>query len=241
MDENPLTTNVLEPFGLVMRYAQCYYCKSPDYNDRMIGERFGIRHCPDHEAWARRDCNAYLHSTHTVLLHDGFKNPVLQPFLENLLKTPIHVLRSSGIREDGWILNKSHYSFIDFKYIQKSKQDDLWCIPMIHKVSNLYKHVPIESLLCEENNSHITQEQITSVLATLDAGLYKNDFLQQQAVKDLSSDSNEVEETTNIQNVFVEGHGKCRVHIYPNDQDIQSVVLVQNVSNHSNENLDQRL
>jgi len=216
MDENPLSTNVLEPFRLVMRYAQCYYCKSPDYNDRMIGDRFGIRHCPDHEAWARRDCNAYLHSVDMIPLSDAFKNPVLQPFLKHLLETPMHVLRSSGVREDGWILDKGQYSFLDYKYIQKLKEDELWSIPMIHKVSNLYKHVPITSLLCEENTGRINQEQIATVLVLLDSGIYKNDFLQQQAVKDLSSDSNEAEESANIQTVFVEGLGECRVHISPN-------------------------
>jgi len=210
MDENPLTTTVLEPFRLVMRYAKCYYCNSPEYDDRYIDDIFGIRHCPDHATWARRDCNAYLHEKKKVSLRDAWKQPVLHELLTLLTTNTVHVLRSNGLVESGWILRPSaNYSFAPEFLVYLEGE---WLIPMKHKTEDMQKHVPIMSLLREENAGILRKELVDQVLAVLQEGLYKQDFMEQQECLLLSSDSRKPEECTTIQTGVCQGR-ECRVYM----------------------------
>jgi hypothetical protein len=236
MNENPLVTNVLEPFRLVLRFAECYYCKSSEYDDTLIGTNFGIRHCPNHKAWAIRDCNAYLHSLERIPVYASKNNPVLQAFVDILTNNSIHVLRTSGVYEPGWRLYTGVYHG-RVAYIQRLNHTT-WCIPMIHTASLSYKHVPIESLLCEENADLITRDQVTAILAILNYGVYKDDFDEHEKAKLSSNDSIEVNETPNIVAAFVEGLGECRVFLIPKELELvdETAALAQSELNHPAEN-----
>ena len=210
MDENPLTTTVLEPFRLVMRFGKCYYCGSSAYDDMYISDMFGIRHCSDHMAWAQRDCNAYLHKNQLVAMYDVKKSPVLQEFADILTTNPVHVVRSNGTIQSNWVIRTcGEYSFIT-DFITYSKGE--WLIPMKHQTEDIKKHIPITKLLREENTGVLTKELVDQVVAVLEDGLYKSDSIEQQKYKLLSSDSTEPEESPNIQTVFCQGR-ECRVYM----------------------------
>lgn len=212
MDENPLTTTVLEPFRLVMRFGKCYYCGSTNYVDLCISDLFGIRHCSDHISWAQRDCNAYLHKNKHVPMYDVNKSPVLQEFTDLLTTNPVHITRSNGDIQSNWVIRTADvYSFLT-DFITYSKGE--WLIPMEHQTEDIKKHIPITKLLGEENSGVLTKELVDQVVAVLEDGLYKSDFIEQQKCMSLSSDSTEPEESPNIQTVVCQGR-ECRVFLDP--------------------------
>lgn len=213
MDENPFLTTVLEPFRLVLRYSKCYYCNSPEYDDTCIEVHFGIRHCPTHAAWARRDCNAYLHAKKQVPLWDAWNHPVLKELFTLLTTNTVHVLRSNGSLQSGWILRPSEeYSFApDFLVYLEGD----WLLPMKHQTEGIQKHVGLLDLLQNEPTGILTKELVDRVFAVLEEGLYKQDFLKQQECLLLSSDSTKPEECTTIRTGFWKGR-ECRVAINPN-------------------------
>ena len=167
--------NTFYPCSLVMRSCACFYCEKENENDEhTLGNHWGIRYCSDHKAAAKRDSNAYLHGAGRVKVWFALSHPVLEPFL-NALKSETHIRRTSGAVEGRWTLHEEVWS--DEKHIVR--QDGDWYVPMIHRATDTTKGVGIRSLLDERiaslNDAALTN-QIPSVLAALDAGVYAEDY-----------------------------------------------------------------
>ena len=75
--ENPMK-NSIAPHSIVMSYPRCDYCGQQDTRYNGVHDKIGIKSCDEHYKLAKRDCNAYLHSTNRVRLLD--KHPVISKF-----------------------------------------------------------------------------------------------------------------------------------------------------------------
>jgi len=145
-------------------------------------------------------------------MYDVKKSPVLQEFTDLLTTNPVHVTRSNGELQSGWTIRScGKYSFVT-DFITYSKGE--WLIPMKHQTETVQKHITITSLLREENSGVLTKELVDKVVAVLEDGIYKKDYIEQQQCMSHSSDSTEPEESPNIQTVVYQGR-ECRVYMGP--------------------------
>lgn len=210
METDPLTTTVLEPFTLVMRYAKCYYCGSHNYNDIYIGDRFGIRHCTDHTSWAKRDCDAYLHGNEMVRLEDLDTHPILKQFKDGF-SSGISILRSSGVLEGGWTIYKNITYLEHAKLIVKKGGD--WLVPVEERVTYKCKHVPIATLGYKENGDKFPSELLSNVIDILEHGIYKNAYECHENLKQLQTGATVAEEHPLIHPCIFQGT-ECRILEY---------------------------
>lgn len=163
------------PTSLIMRTNQCFYCSAESVNDeKTVGHDFGIRYCGSHAVDAKRDSNAYLHVANQVRIQDALEHPILGPWLSPL-KTPVHIQRTSGVVEGGWLLQHEPWSV--YTTLRCTKENE-WSVPMIHSVMKIMKYVPLSCF--EEDdikvmNNPAISEQISSVQKLLVEGLYKAD------------------------------------------------------------------
>jgi hypothetical protein len=171
MAEDPIRSNALIPASLCMRVCACFYCgSSTNYQDVNIEYLYGIRTCPDHKAWAERDCRAHCHRLKTVPLAWIADSPKLAPILEQFKNRTISVRRSSGDLDSGWTLGST--SRYESDYIQKCK--DVWALPLVNIDKEVQKKVSIQDILREnpELNATVFEEAIVA----LEDGIYKAEF-----------------------------------------------------------------
>ena len=166
----------LLPTSLIMRTNECFYCDTESINDeKTVGHDFGIRYCTTHRADAIRDSNAYLHAANLVRTQHALDHPVLGSFL-SLLKMPVHIRRTSGIIEGGWLLQHEPWSVYT---TLRSTNDSEWSVPMIHPTYEIMKYVPLSCFQQEDvkilNDSAIS-DQIPLIQKLLVEGLYKADY-----------------------------------------------------------------
>lgn len=206
MDDDPLATHVLEPFSLIMIYAKCYYCGSDNYQDTRVGYNFGIRHCPDHLDWARRDCNAYLYSINRFRMEDAVKFPALKRLVTSL-KNPTSIIRSNGDCETDWVIHDISEGHID-DFIYFAKIDGIWSVPMKKISVDIYKQVSIEGLTM---NTHIPIDMVKEALLILDAEHYKDYYSIYKSLKKYAH-SSEIPETAGVSTIEVEGR-PCRIYL----------------------------
>lgn len=164
------------PTTLIMRTNQCFYCDAESVNDeKTVGHDFGIRYCGSHAVDAKRDSNAYLHEAKLVKTQDALEHPILGPWL-SLLTTPVHIRRTSGAVEGGWLLQHEPWSV--YTTLRCTKETE-WSIPMIQPATEIMKYVPLigfqEADVQILNNPAIS-EQIESIQKLLVEGLYKADY-----------------------------------------------------------------
>ena len=163
------------PTSLIMRTNQCFNCDAESTNDeKTLGHDFGIRYCASHERDAKRDSNAYLHEAKFVRTQHGLDHPVLGPFL-SLLTTPVHIRRTSGAVEGGWLLQHEPWSV----YTTLRCTNDEWSVPMIQPTTEIMKYVPLSCFQetdVQALNDPAISEQIPSVQKLLVEGLYKADY-----------------------------------------------------------------
>lgn len=162
------------PTTLIMRTNKCFYCGAESINDeKTLGHDFGIRYCTTHRSDAKRDSNAYLHAANLVRTQHALAHTVLGPFL-SLLKTSTYIQRTSGVVENGWILQHDPWSV----YTTLRSTENEWSVPMIQPATEIMKYVPL-SCFQQDNikalNNPAISEQIPLVQKTLVDGLYKAD------------------------------------------------------------------
>ena len=171
MCEDPLRTSALVPGSLRMRVCACFYCgASENYNDFSIEYLWGIRACPEHKAWAERDCRAECHRTDTVPLPWVRTIPRLAPLLEQLKDRNLNVRRSSGELQSGWRLAPT--SYLDTYHIQKCQ--DVWTVPLLNAQEELTKRVSIQDILKE--NPELDATILNDALAALEEGIFAAEF-----------------------------------------------------------------
>ena len=163
-DENPLITSVLEPASLCMRFSRCQYCGSDDYNDMSISHMIGIRYCPDHSEWAKRDCKAYLHKLNLVDVKDALNIPILKDLMQ-VLMSPTDVIRSNGNRDNDWKLLITHH-LEETAFIKMVHGN--WSVPMIKESNDLQKVVAINNL------PGLNPILAKAVIEVLENGIYKD-------------------------------------------------------------------
>ena len=166
--ENP-SYNSLVPRNLIMTTTSCFYCGAPDAMIRETERLFGLKHCPMHKNAAIRDCRAYLHTNKMVRMKDAFAHPIigqLMTYIKELSGFP--VLRSSGIYQEGWILNTNQ-----IMYPTNLVCTDDWMIPVINVKENTMKYISI----CSFKTTHPElTESIDKAIFCLIDGIYSKEF-----------------------------------------------------------------
>ena len=157
--------NSIVPHSIVMTYARCDYCGQEDTRYNGVHDKIGIKSCDDHYKLAKRDCNAYLHSTNRVRLLE--KHPVINKFRVRMQGT-FAVKRTSGLIQDGWQLREE--GFVDPVYITKVGGD--WTFPCYMPDENMSKYVAFKYM------THILEQSyIDSIIDVLEKGIYMKDYL----------------------------------------------------------------
>lgn len=176
------------PCSLVMRAARCFYCSNSHVGDELtLGDAFGIRHCEDHRATAKRDSRAYLHERRIVIVRDAASHAVLGPFLE-LFHSDTWIRRSGGNLENGW---KAPFATADllaepckrtlplFVFLEGEWRIKLRLGEELAKAVGLsaFEEPEVAAL-----NNHAIQEQVGRIRALLEEGIYKADYEAQLGV-----------------------------------------------------------
>jgi len=198
----------LVPTSLVMRPDVCFYCQEEPTCDIHTHMRtFGIRSCNIHKTYAKRDCNAYLHSIGKVTLYDAEQNAAIMPFLA-LLENEVYILRTNGNLDDCWTLNKHDI----YEPLPLTCLNGEWVVPMIRK-GHITKNVEIKSFLSpvvksanKDRMPDDLEDRITNALKALDDGLYITDF----NAHNLLGEPGSVQETSGITSVWAP-NGEVRV------------------------------
>ena len=162
------------PKRLVMMPYACFYCgKSEEgsLKETRIEWLFGIRHCEDHLADAKRDCNSYCHRLRIVPMHDAKNSPVLANLLHIMDTFEFTIMRSDGTYESGW--KPDYGTILDQMHIEKI---DHWIMPLKNDQGEC-KFVMIEDLAKKEKTgSPILVQPALDAIKALDAGIYKKDY-----------------------------------------------------------------
>jgi hypothetical protein len=155
----------IAPHSLSMTFHTCDYCGQEETRVYAVHHNIGIKSCDEHYKLAKRDCNAYLHSTNRVRLLE--KNSDINKFRFKMQGT-FSVKRSSGILEDGWQLREE--GFIDPLYIAKVDGD--WTFPCCMPIKGITKQVSFKDM------THILEQTyIDSILDVLEKGVYMKDYI----------------------------------------------------------------
>jgi hypothetical protein len=172
--ENP-SYLTLRPRNLRMTAMSCFYCGAPDVKFYEIERLFGLKHCALHERAAIRDCRAYLYTTKAVTMKDAFDHPVVGKMM-TLLKGlgEFHVLRSSGIYQDGWTLNIK-----SFECSTNLACADEWMVPVINLKEDTTKHIPISKF--KLTHPELTESIDEAVFCLID-GIYAKEYDEVQAL-----------------------------------------------------------
>jgi hypothetical protein len=174
MDENPLRTNVLTPERLTMRIAACFYCGSDNYNDYGPEYLYGIRHCPEHKAWAMRDCHAYSHKLGRIPLTWLKKDERFTALLD-ALKNDTNIKRTSGAIEQ-WVLGPA--SYMQQNYMVKF--DEGWAVPMCSRDLLSSRCFLLEEV---KGLNPSTDPELFDKATQVLAGLYKAEFEAHEEAK----------------------------------------------------------
>ncbi len=196
MSENPLRTNVLRPVRLTMRECVCFYCGSQEYDDFTIEHLYGIRHCPDHKAWAERDCRAMCHDLKKIPMW-WLKGDIRFQTLFSALTSNIHVRRSSGTIDSDWCLARGTY--FDPRFLTKT--DKGWAIPMMNP-QKIGKIILLDEL--RELNPEINPAVFATAISLLDSGLYKDQYDEHIRLT-LMGESTAIPEDSRIQTIVRNG------------------------------------
>ena len=155
----------IAPHSLTMTFRTCDYCGQEETRVYAVHHNIGIKSCDEHYKLAKRDCNAYLHSTKRVRLLE--KNSDINKFRCKMQGT-FSVKRSSGILEDGWQLREE--GFVDPLYIAKVDGD--WTFPCCMPIKGITKQVSFKDM------THILEQTyIDSILDVLEKGVYMKDYI----------------------------------------------------------------
>lgn len=165
------TSNIQIPLYLGMQPLICFYCKGSGLRHTCSGDLEGIISCEDHQSLALRDCQAFLHQTHKVLLRDAIQHPGLKPFFDALLLLPTFAtVRSSGVLDEGWSIPE--HLKTGYGRICKNPAGD-WAIPIEKEAERIGRGAPFQTFLTAKVPG-ITPELVAAAIAALDAGLYRD-------------------------------------------------------------------
>jgi len=124
----------------------------------------GIRYCPDHSEWAKRDCKAYLHSLNLVDIKDAMDTPILKDLMQ-ILMLPTDIIRSNGDHDSHWKLYITN-CFEETAFIKVVNGN--WYVPMVKESIQMQKTVAINKL------PGLDPILIKSSLEVLENGIYKD-------------------------------------------------------------------
>jgi hypothetical protein len=201
--ENP-SYLTLRPRNLRMTAMSCFYCGAPCVKFQEIERLFGLKHCALHERAAIRDCRAYQYTNKCVTMNDAYDHPVvgkLMGLLEGL--DEFHVLRSSGIYQDGWTLNIN-----SFGYNTNLVCADEWMVPVINLKEDTTKHIPISAFKMTHPE---LSETIDEAIFCLIDGIYTKEY---DEVQSLHETPQEYPELPFVESVIVEGR-EARILVSP--------------------------
>ena len=189
--ENP-SYLTLRPRNLRMTAMSCFYCGAPDVTFYEIERLFGLKHCALHKRAAIRDCRAYLYTTKTVRMKDAFDHPVVGKMM-TLLKglNEFHVLRSSGIYQDGWTLNTN-----SFGYNTNLVYTDEWLVPAINSKEDTIKHIPISSF--KLSHPELTESIDKAIFCLID-GIYTKEYDEVQSLHETPQEYPELPSRTEFE------------------------------------------
>jgi hypothetical protein len=150
-----------------MKQLQCAYC--PQNHEKFLHDTyvywpFGIRHCEEHSADAKRDCRLYKQTEGIVSMTDAKDHPHVAPLIALLESGEIPITRTSGSIETGWKPYYGPTGVSNVPFIQRN-DDNVWMIPMTNDLQT--KSVPIISFL--------PRPEAALTLATLENGFYVDD------------------------------------------------------------------
>ncbi len=170
VSSNSNTVLSLEPIRLVLVPIKCFYCDhSENVYEWLICNLFGLFHCEEHEAAAKRDCEKFMRINGWVRLIDARNHSVIGPFL-TALGNHIPVLRSSGAVDTNWFFANMD----DAPAIKYSKSTGAWGFNLTNGHAD--KFVPLADFRNPRVAPVVKEEargMLDAVEATLTAGVYK--------------------------------------------------------------------
>lgn len=140
----------------------------------MVEDFFGIRSCPEHKAWAVRDCRAYCRERCAIPLSWVQNNEAVTDLL-TFLKGGAQVKRSSGKLEE-WVLAPTDYRKKNYIF----RYDEDCAIPMVARDGSASKPVFINQL--RDLNPHLDPELCNKASKFL-LELYKTDLEDHRAAQ----------------------------------------------------------
>jgi hypothetical protein len=176
---------VLQPRSIVMTVDACWYCQDSNTTSCMIVIwPIGLKHCHNHADVARRDCNAYMHTTKQIPIHVAKKHSKLTRLLEMFEQSTFVIRRTSGVLETGW--KPDAYSCISWT------SEFGWTIPLSNSES--LKYIPLNDFFRVDilEASQFPPDfiiELTRSLFELDQGIFAEDARQQTgAVEEFPDD-----------------------------------------------------
>jgi hypothetical protein len=164
------------PRDLVATQAHCFYCDKSDTDTAQISPNFGIKFCVDHKVASTRDCHAYLHAHKGVSMYDAFNNPATKPFMDMVVdKGTFDIMLPSGELQGGWGL----YVWPFEHHVIIRNILGVWLIPVLRSNNSGMREIPIIDFI---NCAGFPEEIVHQTLASLDAGIYLNDFNEVETV-----------------------------------------------------------
>jgi len=173
--EDPLV-NCIEPHSLCMRRNICEYCSQTEVRHYTVEHMIGIIACADHKAWAKRDCNAYMHKNKYVKFKDA-KDAGLAEFLDELKEKEGEFLiqRSNGEKETGWKVLPEWANYLVYN------DEKGWTVHLTN--DSVYKYVPISWFLDPEVLLAFSPDfckHVNIAIDVLTKGVYLSDYEAQQ-------------------------------------------------------------
>ena len=173
-----MQTTIQIPLYLGMQPLICFYCKASGHRHTCSGDLEGIISCEVHAPEARRDCQAFLHQTHKVLLRDAIEHPSLKPFFDALLLLPTFAtVRSSGALDEGWSIPE--HLITGYGRICRNPAGE-WVIPIEKQAESIGRGASFQSFLTA-GVPGITEELVATAVATLNSGSIYRDAVEEQA------------------------------------------------------------
>ena len=98
--------HIVIPHSMVMCGDACEYCGASGGKSTRFFWLFGIFHCSQHDERALQDTRWYF-ARRNLMPYANFYNGdcVVRKLIEDLRENPFAVVRSSGVVDDGWVLN----------------------------------------------------------------------------------------------------------------------------------------
>ena len=119
----------------------CAYCGKPEQYESYCDFQLAVLACgnPQHQAWAKRDADAWLGRHGYVRFKDYTDDPLFQQ--TQLLHSNVAVKRSAGPTDfEGWVITKPSYNELAHVYFRDS--DAVWTIHVSKPFEELVKRIP---------------------------------------------------------------------------------------------------